>query len=88
MNVLFNMMLIPGYFHGDYMLYAMLHRFWRVARFGIPPSAMAFTSLSKDELVVAFTDNTLRCYDIGMYNIVCHTIIARKVFALVTFSFC
>ncbi|CAG8551831.1 5451_t:CDS:10 [Paraglomus occultum] len=49
------------------------NKLWRVARSGISPSVMAFTSLSKDELVVAFTDNTVRCYDVETRQLIAET---------------
>ncbi|PKC16829.1 WD40 repeat-like protein [Rhizophagus irregularis] len=40
------------------------NKFWQVARLGIAVSTIAFTPLVRSELVVAFTDNSIRCYNI------------------------
>ncbi|GES75751.1 TBC1 domain family member 31 isoform X2 [Rhizophagus clarus] len=46
------------------------NKFWQVARLGIAVSYIAFTPLVRSELVVAFTDNSIRCYNIDTRQLI------------------
>ncbi|CAG8453281.1 12385_t:CDS:10 [Funneliformis caledonium] len=46
------------------------NKFWQVSRLGIAASAIAFTHLVRNELVVAFTDNSIRCYNVGTRQLI------------------
>ncbi|CAG8481011.1 16575_t:CDS:10 [Acaulospora morrowiae] len=39
------------------------NKFWQITRIGIAASAIAFTPLMRNELVISFTDNSIRCYN-------------------------
>ncbi|CAG8550844.1 12476_t:CDS:10 [Ambispora gerdemannii] len=54
------------------------NKVWQVVRIGIAISAIAFTSLSRNELVVAFTDNTLKSYNIETRQLIAETRSHRK----------
>ncbi|RGB38171.1 WD40-repeat-containing domain protein [Rhizophagus diaphanus] len=49
------------------------NKFWQVARLGIAVSTIAFTPLVRSELVVAFTDNSIRCYNIETRQLIAET---------------
>ncbi|RIA93430.1 WD40-repeat-containing domain protein [Glomus cerebriforme] len=49
------------------------NKFWQVSRLGIAASTIAFTPLVRSELVVAFTDNSIRCYNIETRQLIAET---------------
>ncbi|CAG8588400.1 5223_t:CDS:10 [Ambispora leptoticha] len=54
------------------------NKVWQVVKIGIAISAIAFTPLSRNEIVVAFTDNTLKSYNIETHQLIAETRSHRK----------